>query len=175
MNESILERKTRTSTVSAFPPLGYLVLGPGLVAGRQPSPTTGHLHSTVAGLGCGVERAGVGEPQNELGRKGHLGNTTSLSRITQIRFGSQLEATLVISHRGLERRLVPQDPARQSTRSGRVSPVFAHVSVAFQVATTTRHILVLGKIRHTPSTERGGLGMSVRVFKHRIKLLLGLA
>lgn len=82
-----------------------------------------------------------------------------------------VELLLKRSNRCFERRLAPQDVARQCSRPSRIFPIFVHPSMPGNITILTCDILVLGEIRVSPLTKRLGNCLSVWFHEHRIPFL----
>ena len=88
---------------------------------------------------------------------------------------AQVKTLLVVRNRGLEARLVPEDPLRKSSRGCGIRPILPHMSVPLKVASLPPRILVLGEIRHASRPKRRRLRMPIGVLERGIKLLRRVA
>ena len=88
---------------------------------------------------------------------------------------AQVKTLLVVRNRGLEARLVPQHPLRESSRGCGIRPILPHMSVALKVASLPPRILVLGEVGHAPGSKRRRLRMPIGVLERGIKLLRRVA
>jgi len=90
---------------------------------------------------------------------------------SQFRF-LEVEPLLEVRNRSFECWFVPEHPARQRARSGRVVPVLPHSPVSVEVALTTSDILVFCEITVSLLSERCCLRRTIWFYEYRIPLLL---